>query len=160
MLPTNLYLSVINASATTSLNAAGDTSKSSESWSLVLRSSPDTNIVLSTGHRLADIDIHFTLSTKWRTRQELDRDLAPDAVGFLSHNEGEQGEPFVHGEALLLNTTIVAALLSTGITGKVRMEIPTVPFVDGEKVPFVWGSNRPNMLHISHIEISVLRSDG
>jgi hypothetical protein len=143
-----------------SLHVEADTPIASESFSLVLRASRDTNVVLSTGQRLADVDIHLTLSTKWRTAQALDRDLMIDDVGFLAHNEGERGAPFVHGGALLLNTTVVASLLCAGTTGKVRLVLPTVPFEKAKDAPYVWGRSRPNMLRISHLEVSVLGGEG
>jgi hypothetical protein len=158
-LPTALYLSVLRVSANTSLHSDGGSLKSSESWSLVLRASPDTNVVLSTGQRLAAVDIHLTLSTKWRTAQELDRDLTPEDVGFLAHTEGERGEPFVHGGALLSSTAIVNALLGADTVGKVEIVLPTVPFEDKKNNPYVWGRNRPNMLRISHLEVSILRGE-
>ncbi|WP_232428915.1 hypothetical protein [Aromatoleum toluclasticum] len=116
--------------------------------------------MLSTGQRLADVDIHLTLFTKYRNAQELDRDLKTDDVGFLAHTEGEYGAPFVHGAALLFNTTAVAALLSDGMCGKVRMGLPTVPFNDSKDAPYMWDKNRPNMLRISDLEISVFRGEG
>ena len=158
--PTGLNLSVIRVSATVSLHVEGDAPRSSESFSLVLRASRETNIVLSTGQRLADVDIHFTLSTEWRNAQELDRDLTTDDVGFLTHSEGERGEPFVHGAALLLNTTVVASLLRVGMKGKVNVVLPTVPFSDGTDTPYVWGRSRPNTLRISHLGVSVVRDEG
>jgi hypothetical protein len=159
LLPTDLHLSVVRASATNSLHIEADTPQSSDSFFLVLRTSRETNVVLSTGQRLADVDIHLTLSTKWHTAQEIDRDLAFDDVGFLAHSEGERGEPFVHGRALLLNTTIVASLLSSGTTGKVRLVLPTVPFDDNAEAPYVWEKSRPNRLRISNLEVSVLRGE-
>ena len=58
-LPTDLYLSVDRTSATASTYVEDEAPKSSESWSLVLRASPDTNIVLSGWQRLADVDIQI-----------------------------------------------------------------------------------------------------
>ncbi|UVS60028.1 MULTISPECIES: hypothetical protein [Nitrosomonas] len=97
-----------------SLHSESGNTISSESFSLVLRPAPDTNMVLSSGEQLGDIEIHLTLSTKWRTANELDRDLTDDDVGFLAHTQGERSEPFVHGAALLRDTTVVGALLSRG----------------------------------------------
>jgi hypothetical protein len=159
-LPTDLYLSVVRTSATMSLHVEESTLRSSESFALVLRASYDTNVILSTGQRLADVDIHLTLFTKHRTANELDQDLKTDDVGFLAHTEGEYGAPFVHGAALLFNTTVVALLLSNDIRGKVIMGLPTVPFNDSKDTPYVWGQNRPNMLRMSYLEISALRGDG
>lgn len=62
--PTNLNLSVMRISASTSLRVDQDTLKSAESWFLVLRAEDNSRIVLSTGERLAEVDIHLTLSTK------------------------------------------------------------------------------------------------
>ena len=139
--PSNLYFSVVRTSATMSLHFEADTPRLSESFSLVLRASQDTNVVLSTGQRLEDVDIHLMLSTKWRTAQELDQDLMIDDVGFLTHVEGERGEPFVHGVALLLNTTIVASLLCAGTKGKIKLVLPTVPFEERTDAPYIWGWN-------------------
>ena len=158
--PTHLRLSVIQASATMSLHGEDGISKSSESFSLVLRATRDANIALSTGERLADVDVHLTLSTKWRTAQELDKDLTNEDVGFLAHTEGERGEPFVHGGALLSNTAVIAKLLSVGTDGTVTLVLPSVPITDKNDAPFEWGRNRPNMLRISHLEVSVLRGEG
>ncbi len=155
-IPTDLYLSVIRTSATMSLHMEGGTLRSEESFSLILRAAKDTNVVLSTGEKLADVDVHLTLSTKYRIAQELDRDLLIDDIGFLAHTEGELGRPFVHGSALLTNTTVVASLLSANTKGKVRLVLPSVPFEDGKDTPYVWGKNRPNMLRISHLYISAL----
>lgn len=155
--PIDVNLSVVQVSATMSLHAEGAAPVSSEAYSFVLRASNDTNIVLSTGQRLADIDIHLTLSTKWRDAHALDRNLMSDDVGFLAHSEGERGEPFVHGAALLIDTTLVASLLHAGAHGKIKIVLPTVPFSDRADTPYVWGTNRRNMLRISHLEVSVLR---
>jgi hypothetical protein len=159
IIPTGISLSVIRTVAEISLCVEGDTPRSSERFDLVLRASSDTNIVLSTGHRLADVDIHLMLSTEWRTAQELDRDLTISDVGFLTHTLGERGEPFVHGIALLFNTNTaaVASLLYPGVSGKVRLGLPTVPFEDRKDAPYVWGRNRPYMLRISHLALSVIR---
>jgi len=158
--PKYLRLSVVQAVATMSLHGEDGISNSSESFSLVLRATRDSDIALSTGERLANVDVHLTLSTKWRTAQELDRDLSNEDVGFLAHTEGERGEPFVHGGALLSNTTVIAALLSVGTHGTVTLVLPSVPITDKKDSPFVWGWNRPNMLRISHLEVSVLRGEG
>ena len=159
-LPTCLYLSVIRVSASASLHGEGGTLRSSESLSLVLRADSDTNIVLSTGQRLATVEIHLTLSKQWRTAQELDRDLTPDDVGFLVHNEGEHREPHVGGGALFLSSTAIAnALLGVGTTGKVQFVLPSVPFSDKQTDPYVWGQGRPNKLRISHLDISISRDE-
>lgn len=128
--PTHLRLSIVQTSATMSLHGENGISKSSESFSLVLRTTSDENIALSTGERLSDLDVHLTLSTKWKTAQALDRDLIDDDVGFLAHIEGERGEPFIHGGALLSNTTVIAALLSAGTNGRVTLVLPSVPSTD------------------------------
>jgi hypothetical protein len=155
-IPTDLYLSVIRTSATMSLHMEGGTLRSEESFSLVLRASQGTNVVLSSGEKLADVDVHLTLSTKCRIAQELDRDLLIDDIGFLAHTEGELGKPFVHGCALLTDTAVVASLLSAGTKGRVSLVSPSVPFEDSKDTPYVWGKNRPNMLRISHLHVSVL----
>lgn len=157
--PTHLRMSVVQASATMSLHGEGGILKSSESYSLVLRATGAANIVLSTGERLADVDVHLTLSTKWRTAQDLDKDLTNEDIGFLAHTEGEQGEPFLHGCALLSNTTVISALLS-GTDGTVTLVLPTVPIADKKDEPFEWGRNRPNMLRISNLDVSILRGEG
>lgn len=157
--PTSLYLSVTRASAAMSLYVNADSPRCSESFSLVLRAAQDTNAVLSTGQRLADVDIYFTLSTKWKTVQELDKDLGIDDVGFLSHNEGDRGVPFVHGAALLLSTTVVASLFHVGTHGSMKLVLPTVPLDARSDTPYVWGTNRENMLRVSHLELSALRGE-
>lgn len=133
--------------------------KASESFALVLRASHDTTIVLSTGESLAEVDVHLTLSTRWRTAPELDKDLTNEDVGFLAHTEGERGEPFVHGGALLSSTSVMAALLSAGAKGTITLVLPSVPIADSWAAQFVWGRNRPNMLRIGHLEVSVFRGD-
>lgn len=157
--PACLYLPVVRASATMSLHSEGGAVRSSESFSLVLRAPHDANIVLSTGQQLAEIEIHLTLSIKWRTAHELDQDLAADDIGFLAHTEGDRGEPFVHGAVLLSNTTVIAALLSGSVEGRVKLVLPSIPSHE-KNAPFVWGRNRPNMLRISHLEVSVIRTEG
>lgn len=158
---TYLHLSVVQASATMSLYNEDGVSRSSESFALVLRAAHNTNLVLSTGERLPDVEIHLTLSTKWLTAQDLDRDLANDDVGFLVHTEDERGGPFVHGAALLPNATVVATLLSAGAEGRVTLALsPSVISGDRGDTPFVWGKNRPNALHISHLDVSVLQREG
>ena len=83
-----------------------------------------------------------------------------DDVGFLAHCEGEHGAPFVHGAALLFNSTVIGSLLYSGMRGKVRLGLPTVPFEDSKDAPYVWGRNRPNMLRISDLEVSVYKDEG
>lgn len=157
--PTHLRLSVVQASATMLLHGDEGISKSSESFSLVLRATRDANIALSTGELLADVDVHLTLSTKWRIAQELDKDLSTQDVGFLVHTEGERGEPFVHGGGLLSDTAVVAALLSMNTDGTVTLVLPSVLITDKKDAPFVWGRNKSNMLRISHLEVSILRRE-
>ena len=156
---THLNLSVVQASASMSHLSEDGILKSSESFFLVLRATRDTNIALSTGEVLADVDIHLTLSTKWRTAQEIDKDLTIEDVGFLAHTEDERGKPFVHGCALLSNTTVIAKLLSAGMDGTIKLLLSSVPISDRMGDPFVWGRHRPNMLRISYFEVSVLRRE-
>jgi hypothetical protein len=141
-----------------SLHGESGSTISSESFSLVLRCADrDTNVVLSSGEQLVDIEIHLTLSTKWRTANELDQDLTDGDVGFLVHSQRERGKPFIHGAALLRDTTVVGALLSRGAEGRVMLVLPSIPLTDE---PFVWGTSRPNMLRISRLELSSFPIEG
>jgi hypothetical protein len=156
IISTNLFLSVVRSKATMSLSVGSGEPASSESFSLVLRAARDTNIVLSSGQRLNEFDIHFTFLSKCRNGPELDRDLSMDDVGFLTHAQGERGEPYIHGMALLINSRIIRLLLSPGVSGTVSLTLPTVPFSESTDRPYVWEKNRPNMLRINHIEISAI----
>jgi hypothetical protein len=142
-----------------SVNVEGGTTRCAESFALVLRSDSDTNIVLSTGESLSEVDVHLTLSTKWRTGPEIDEDLTDEDVGFLCHSEGEGNTPFVGGGALLLQTSILASLLAPGVSGTVKLTLPTVPFKQSNEPPYVWGHDRTHFLRVSHVEVSALRPE-
>lgn len=152
---TQLCLTVNRAAVRTSYYREDGTTKSLESFDLVLRAHGDTNIVLSSGELLADIEIHFTLSTKRQMPAELDRDLEDEDVGFLVHTEGERGEPLVHGAALLPDSGLAAALLPRAVDGTVTLILPAITPNAQTNTPFVWGKNRPHMLRIVRIDLSV-----
>jgi hypothetical protein len=155
-LPTYLFLFVVGKSATSSTFAEGSTIRTEESVSLVLRASRDSNIVLLGGTSISDVDIHLTLSNKWSTGPQLDRDLTLDDVGFLAHNDGERGMPFVHGAVIVRSTAIVERLLSRDAKGRVQLVLPAVPFQSDAATPFVWGKGRSNMLRVSQVTVSIL----
>nr|WP_315258974.1 hypothetical protein [uncultured Duganella sp.] len=157
VLRAQIFFSVVHVSATTSLHANEGRLLSSDSYSLVLRAAHDTNIVLCTGSKLSDIDIHFTFSTKWGFAKELDRDLESDDVGFLAHSGGGRDGSFVHGGALLLSSSVVASLLDDQLKGEIRLEVANLPFLAESDTPFVWEMNRRHMLRISHLEVSAIR---
>ena len=157
--PTTIYCTVVHVSAGMTAHAEGSTVRSSESFNLVLRADAGANIILCTSERLSEVDVHLTFSTRWRTGPEIDDDLTDRDVGFLSHSHGEGSTPFVGGGALLLQTSVLASLLIPGVTGTVKLVLPTVPFEQDNERPYVWKHDRPHMLRVSNVEVSAIRPD-
>lgn len=155
-LSTDLLLTVTQVAAHMSVHSGNGEPTTSHSFSLVLRAIRNTNIALSSGVSLDDVDIHITLSTEWCTGPELDRDLSHNDVGYLAYTDGERDEPFIHGAAFLKNSKIVRLLLTSGVTGIVNIILPTVPFSESPDEPYVWGKNRQNVLRISHFAVSAI----
>jgi len=153
---TLMPFTVISAAGTLSLVGGEGVQLSSEKYSLVLRVSSSSDIVLSTGERLGDVDIHLLLSPMYKIAKEIDEDLTIEDIGFIVHVE-ESGVPFIHGTALLQDSTVVASLLSKGTRGSGILFI-----CEGNskqfKPPFVWGKYRQNMLHIRSLEICVTQA--
>lgn len=104
---------------------------------------------------VSEVDVHLTLSTCWRTGPELDDDLTDEDVGYLCHSEG----PFVGGGALAPQTSVLASLLIPGVSGTVKLVLPTVPFRQRNHESYVWGHERPHALRVSHVEVSAVRPE-
>ena len=130
-----------------------------ESIALVLRATSDANIRLVGGVPLASVDVHFTLSTRWRTPGELDRDLGPEDVGFLAHNLGPRNEPTVHGASVIVSSPIAAVVANCSTQSYLELSLPTVPFSDDPNAPYVWGLQRDHMLRVSRLELKVMSSE-
>ncbi|MES9943407.1 MAG: hypothetical protein ABW080_00430 [Candidatus Thiodiazotropha sp.] len=125
-----------------------------EEYQLILRAIKSTNIVLDSGKHLSDVDINLTLSSKFKSSKEIDRELTEDDLGFLAHIEDSDGSPFVHGTAPLIDRTVLQNLFNKGTKGYVTIQLPTVPFEDDTTRPYVFKKNRPNMLRISGLSVS------
>ena len=129
-----------------------------EEYRLILRAINCTNIILDSGEHLSEVDINFTLSSKYKSSKEINRELTEDDLGILVHIEDGDGSPFVHGKAPLIDRTVLQNLFNKGTKGYVTIQLPTVPFEDDTTKPYVLKKNIPNMLRISGLSVSSLRT--
>lgn len=127
-------------------------------YGLVLRAR-EGKIRLTTGESLKNVDVHFTLSSRWRAPQELDRDLKPEDVGFLFHSPPESpgGLPFIHGACIWPSEPLPEALFSGTTQGTVGLTLSSVPQVPDQEEPFTWSCFRPHMIRIASVWVSVAR---
>ena len=151
--PTTVRFTVLSAEAAAEIAAESGVVTSHETLSLVLRSSRDANMCLSSGLALCDIDVQVTLSSRWKAGVDLDRDLKPEDVGFLVHTAGENGESRVHGGAIIMPSALLAAIVADADDVRIDMVLASVPYSDDQLQPFVWGRNRGCMLPINRIEV-------
>jgi hypothetical protein len=125
--------------------------------SLVLRADHYAKICLTSGENINNFDIDFMISTKWNTGQELDGDLKEDEIGFLCHTK-EGGSPYIHGGAIWLLDSFPEGLGSPGMLSTISLTLSNVETIADYAPSFEWGLNRPNILRISSIKLSVVRS--
>ena len=163
----NFSIEGISVTETLSMEEEGPSTE--RRYNLVLRSDRHTRIRLSSGESLKDVDVHFTLSSKWASPEKLGRELKDRNVGFLIHTRDtgmpliertlENSEPFIHGAAIWPSNYLPDALFQPTIKGFISMTFSSVQEVfDGEE-PFIWDCNRPHAIHISDVSVSAIRPE-
>ena len=129
---------------------------SGQDFTLALRADDRTKIRLSSGELLKDVDVKLKLSSKWKTPEEVDRELQPQDIGFL-HNSCETDSPSVHGAAIWPSGLLPSALLQGSVKGLVSLTLSSVPTVLDREDPFIWSCGRPHFIRISDISVSAIR---
>lgn len=151
-------LAVIRAAESVYLGSDEGQLKTHRDLHLVLRADSYANICLISGERINKFDIDFTISTRWKNGKELDQDLDPDDIGFFCHTEDKDGKPAIHGGAIWLFNSFPEALADPKAVSNVSVLLANVQTIPEYALPFQWGLNRPNILLIKSIEISVARN--
>ena len=129
------------------------------SLNLVLLADRETKIHLSGGEPLSEIELHFSISSKWRTPAELDRDLTANDVGFLCHTRESNGKAFVHGAAVWPNEFLPQYLLAENLNRKAQFTITSLPTLLESAPPHSWGTNREHVLRLSSVRFSALQAN-
>jgi hypothetical protein len=152
-----LSLDVVRAAESIYVGSDDGQLKTYRDLSLVLRADHYANIRLSSGEGINKFDIDFTISTRWKTGKELDEDLTEEDIGFLFHTENN-GKPRIHGGAIWPLGSFPEALGRPGTIGSVSILLSNVETIPEYAPPFEWGLNRPDILRINSIQLSVVRS--
>lgn len=158
--PMLVSLSVLRASISSDVEMRDGLPSGTSSLNLVLLADRDTKIHLAGGEPLSATELHFTISSKWRTPTELDRDLTVDDVGFLSHTRESNGKSFVHGAAVWPNEPLPQYLLSENLSRNAQFIIKSLPTVLESAPPHSWGTNREHVLRLSSVRFSALQVEG
>jgi hypothetical protein len=125
-------------------------------------------IRLSSGEPLEDVDVHFRLSSKWKTPEALDQDLQPGDVGLLTHTReshsnlsmnpaDKESIPFIHGAGVWPANFPPDILLQPTIERIVILTFSSVQEDMNDEEPFIWQSDRPHALRISRITLTAIR---
>lgn len=127
---------------------------------LILLAERNTRIQLSSGESLSEVELHFSVSTKWRTTTELDAGLTAHDVGFLSHNQVSNGKAFVHGAALWPNEQLPQYLLAEQLKRNAHFSIASLPTLSDSSPPHSWATGREHFLRLSSVQFSVCQGEG
>jgi len=149
---------IIDISASMQLHIENEAVVPYEEYKLTLCATKNTNIVLDSGKHLSEVKVNFTLSSKFKAAQEIDRELTANDLGFLIHTQESNGIPSVHGLVPLFDRSVLQNLFVQNAKGYITIDLPTVPFEDDKSKPFIWGKNRQNVLRINGLSVSSLRN--
>lgn len=130
------------------------------SLSLVLLADRDTKIHLSSGEPLPETEIHFSISSKWRTPAELGRDLTANDVGFLCHTRESNGKAFVHGASVWPNEFLPQYLLAENLSCNAQFTIASLSTILESSPSYSWGTNREHVLRLSSVRFSASQREG
>ncbi|WP_325331033.1 hypothetical protein [Sulfuricella sp.] len=158
--PMLVSFSVLRASMSSEIEVHGGLPCAINSLKLVLLADRDTRIHLSGGEPLSEIELHFSISSKWRTPAELDRDLTANDVGFLCHTRESNGKAFVHGAAVWSNESLPQYLLAENVSRIAQITISSLPTLLESCPPHSWGTSREHALHLSSVRFSALQGEG
>ena len=155
--PMNVLFTVVSASVTDESSMVEENLHTERRFRLVLRADDRTMIHLSSGESLSEIDVHFILSSDWKTPRDVDRELQPQDIGFLAHNKSQNDPPLVHGAAIWPSEFLPGTLLQSSVKGYVSLTLSSVPQVLDHEKPFIWSCGRLHSIRISHISVSAVR---
>lgn len=158
--PMLVSFSVLHASILSEIEMRSGLPFVTSSLNLVLLADRDTKIQLVGGEHLSTIELHFSISSKWRSPKELNPDLTADDVGFLCHTRESNGNAFVHGSAVWpTNEPLPQFLLSDNLRRNVHFTIPSLSRVFESEPPYSWGTNREYGLRLSSICFSAMQGE-
>lgn len=153
--PVLVLFDVVRASMTDTLHNCDGNFEIEKKFNLVLRAEQQTPILLSSGEPLSEVDVHLSLSTRWRNPDDLD--LSADDAGFLTYSDSGYGGEHIGGALIWPIETFPKALLANGVTGLVSLSLSTVPTIIDGCEPFVWNSGKLRRLKIASASISTVR---
>jgi len=159
-IPMLVSFRVLRASMSSDLEMRDGAPRLSHGLYLVLLAERDTKIQLSSGEPLSEIELHFSVSSKWRTTTELDSDLTAPDVGFLSHNKESNGKAFVHGAALWPDEPLPQYLLAEHLRRNARFSISSLSTLSDSSPPHSWATGREHFLRLSSLQFSVIQGEG
>jgi hypothetical protein len=157
--PTDVSFLVLRASMSSELEMRDGIPYSINSLNLVLVAVTNTQIQLSSGEHLSEVELHFTVSNKWHTPVDLDRDLNLQDVGFLCCVTEPNGKIFVHGAAIWPEKQLPDYLLADGLVCNVQLTIGFFSTTSEPDSPYLWAVGRENILHISSIRFSAQQKE-
>lgn len=152
--PMLVLFEVMHVSMTDTLQHSDGNFEVEQKFNLVLRAEKRTKILLSSGEPLSEVDVHLTLSTRWKKPDDLEMSAAD--AGYLSYSDGGYGE-HVGGALAWPIDTFPITLLANGAKGLVSLSFSTVPTIIDGSEPFVWNSGKLGCLKIASASISTVR---
>ena len=159
-IPMLVSFRVLHASMSSELAMRDGAPRSNHGLYLVLLAERNTKICLSSGDPLSEVELHFSLSSKWRTPIDLDCDLTAHDVGFLSHNQEPNGKAFVHGSALWPDEPLPQYLLSEHLRRNAQFTIASLPTLSDSSPPHSWATGREHFLRLSSVQFSAVQGEG
>ena len=158
--PMPVSFRVLRASMSSDIEMRDGLTCAISSLNLVLLADPHTKIHLVGGEHLSGIEFHFSISSKWRTPTELDRDLTADDVGFLCHTRESNGKANVHGAAVWPNESLPEYMLAENLRRNAQFTIASLPNLFDSESTYLWGVNREHILRLSSVRFSALQGEG
>jgi len=158
--PMHVSFSVVNASMSSDVEMHDGRPCAISSLDLILLANHEAKIQLAGGERLSEVEIHFSLSSKWRTPEELDSDLAANDVGFLCYTRELNGQAFVHGAAVWPNEPLPQYLLAASLTRNAEFTIASLSTILPSDPPHSWETNRGHALRLSSVRFSAWQRQG
>lgn len=158
--PMHVLFNVVHASMSSDVEMHDGCPCAISSLDLILLADHETRIQLAGGERLSEVEIHFSLSSKWRRPEELDRDLAGNDVGFLCYTREPNGQAFVNGAAVWPNEPLPQYLLADNLSRNAQFTIASLSAVLPSGPPHSWEPNRGHALRLSSVRFSAWQRQG
>ncbi len=152
--PMHISFRILGASMSSELEVRDGQTLAYSSLKLILLADSDTKIQLSSGEPLSDIEVNLTVSSRWHTPTELDKDLTSYDVGFLCHTRESNGKAFVHGALLWPDEPLPQYLLSENMNRRAQLVISSLPTLFDPSPAHSWGESRKHFLHVSSANFS------